>query len=602
MPVRVSAEDMSHALLVMKSDASRRYSLLSSTSTMATLSDESATSLSSKLRKLLNTFTKLTSNSNTLDPEVDSLLQSNDLPPPQKRDEIASILHEHAFFVSEAEDTLADLTAFTKKVKEMNEQMAKKVDRYRIVLHPIRSLHPECLARIFEACVSEGVGNWEEYFSGPQLVTSQEKPLQRPSDGDPWTLSKICTQWRKVTMDNPRLWSNIALFVPEKSAFGTDSPRLGPSSLLNLQLARSKDIPLSIAIHGFGAKTSIPVLQGIMFQSYRWKSLYMDIPYPTLEVFNQITQAQLLPNLEELYYSNRTSRWVQGGTSGQGSQDPHLPFLDNFHLAPNLRRVCVDPHFLMHTPALAAKIDHYIIPLREFTIQLSATAADQRQDEHSQSVDKHLKAASLTVNMTSWTIQDLSRCDQLLTTFQTIPSLTSLYLSDGRNAVSEDMDGSIKFFLDAIKAPNLKKLSLEGEIDDTCMLHVGQFIRRSECEITDLTLSDRTSSVLALDATSLQDASLSSVRKLTLHYGKETSMKSGFLDPTQLVCHLDDFLPEELETWVLGRRIQIENKCLDQLRQRRDSLSIFRVDDPMLLKDIPQSVAEPKLKAASPSS
>jgi hypothetical protein len=367
MSKSVGVEDMSHALLAVESDAS-----LSSTSIMATLSDESAASLSSKLRKLLITSTKLTSNSNTLEAEVDSLLQSNDLPPPQKRDEIASILHENAFFVSEAEDTLADLTTFTNKVREMKEQTAKKVDRYRIVLHPIRVLQAECLARIFEACVSEGSGSWEEYFSGPPLATIQENRLQRPNDGDPWTLSKICTQWRKVAMDNPRLWSNVVLFISEEDAFGTDPPRPGPSSLLNLQLTRSKNALLSIAIHGFGAKTSIPVLQGIMFHSCRWKCLYMDIPYSALEVFNQITQAQLLPNLEELYYSNPTSPRVQDAASSQAPQDPHLPFLDNFHVAPNLRRVCVDPRFLMRTPALAAKIVHTIKPLRQVTVQVRA--------------------------------------------------------------------------------------------------------------------------------------------------------------------------------------------------------------------------------------
>jgi hypothetical protein len=58
MSKSVGVEDMSHALLAVESDA-----LLSSTSIMATFSDESAASLSSKLRKLLVTFTKLTSNS-----------------------------------------------------------------------------------------------------------------------------------------------------------------------------------------------------------------------------------------------------------------------------------------------------------------------------------------------------------------------------------------------------------------------------------------------------------------------------------------------------------------------------------------------------------
>ncbi|KAF5384664.1 hypothetical protein D9757_007487 [Collybiopsis confluens] len=152
-------------------------------------------------------------------PSSVELSQLNDLliEPQQELDRLGSE-------IARAQAILDDLLSKQQKVQ-------KYFEAHRALMSPIRQLPSETLAEIFQWCLpASDVG-----YGARSLAHA------------PLLLTTICRDWRRVSMETPRLWSSLHIFFPPYLEKGVRSRRIAG---IELWLQRSGRLPLSISLHG----------------------------------------------------------------------------------------------------------------------------------------------------------------------------------------------------------------------------------------------------------------------------------------------------------------------------------------------------------------
>jgi len=96
------------------------------------------------------------------------------------------------------------------------------------ILHPLRHLPPEILILIFHECVAEEVEDLRNQLPSSTVVQS------------PMVLARVCTQWRRIVLQNQRLWYYICYPISAPSNFYT----FGFTHALSL----SEGVPIELTI------------------------------------------------------------------------------------------------------------------------------------------------------------------------------------------------------------------------------------------------------------------------------------------------------------------------------------------------------------------
>ncbi|KAK0435608.1 hypothetical protein EV421DRAFT_2039044 [Armillaria borealis] len=184
----------------------------------------------------------------------------------------------------------AALSAAEKPLNTLRSILATDIAQYKKALHPIRRLPPEVLSEIFLQCIDEnGTENEASRFldATPSCPKNSLDPSQCP-----WTLSKVCSKWRAISLSFPRLWSNIHLHVRDKK------PRKSIRTL-NLQLHRSGTHALKVAFTVSPMKDLPPITEVLISSCLRWKTLFLSIPEICMSQIAHIEGS--LPILGALY-------------------------------------------------------------------------------------------------------------------------------------------------------------------------------------------------------------------------------------------------------------------------------------------------------------
>ncbi|KAJ3755763.1 hypothetical protein EV360DRAFT_49180, partial [Lentinula raphanica] len=195
-------------------------------------------------------------------------------------------------------------------------QITFTIKSYRNILHPIRRTPPEVLLEIFSYCVP---------FVDTTLA-SAEKIQENNSLNTklaPWTFGQVCKHWRFIVLECPRLWSSLSLNVDQFLAANLSLGRqieYRAIDLLSNFLRRSKDCPLTIAIHSL--QPFSPIFSLICSHSERWSNVLLSLhagAFPHLSLIKG-----RLPKLKNLHLRNL------------GGWDDRVPAIDAFEYAPNL--------------------------------------------------------------------------------------------------------------------------------------------------------------------------------------------------------------------------------------------------------------------------
>ncbi|KAF5365930.1 hypothetical protein D9758_006589 [Tetrapyrgos nigripes] len=236
-------------------------------------------------------------------------------------------------------------------LEELQELLSKHDEQLKSLSAPIRRLPVELLTRIFVAVCD-----------GHPITFAAHARMER-FGCLPFTLASVCSGWRQIVIDIPRLWSNLKLLWAHSASF-THS-HLEQS--LRLCLVRSKSYALSIGdlleakFPSLTSGKSFPLLETLEVRHYRAGDGLPDLflfnsaprlhslktsqlpPPERLRAFtprNQITNLEVIygwsvyaelhnfPNLKSLVYAEVDHEFVPGPEEPPWQTLPHLSMVE----------------------------------------------------------------------------------------------------------------------------------------------------------------------------------------------------------------------------------------------------------------------------------
>ncbi|KAK0237720.1 hypothetical protein EDD85DRAFT_951889 [Armillaria nabsnona] len=217
------------------------------------------------------------------------------LPPNASNAQISGILRasrpfldtDHDWILQNIEDFQQQISVYdalldrTDEIRLETQRRRDVVQRsmatYSSTLAPIRRLPSEILCAVFREVQISLRSN------PPESSFSLTEPTALDFSQAPWELSHVCGAWRDVILSYPQLWSRIFL------QFGTCHPAeelRDTIPALQTMIHRSIQYPLDIVFEvGYSENedTAIEAFSVILEESYRWRSIELNLSLPLLE-------------------------------------------------------------------------------------------------------------------------------------------------------------------------------------------------------------------------------------------------------------------------------------------------------------------------------
>ncbi|PBK90109.1 hypothetical protein ARMGADRAFT_305147 [Armillaria gallica] len=215
-------------------------------------------------------------------------------------------------------------------VQRHRDAVHKSMAAYSSTLAPIRRLPRELFRAVFrEVQISlwyntEDPESYDELEDYQMLVFSQ----------GPWKLSHVCGAWRDIVLSYPQLWSHIVLQYhwtshPTETLHHT-------ISALQAMILRSAQHPLDIVFEVEDIDkhdTAFQVFPMILEESYRWRSMILQVPLTLLEEMKMVREK--IPCLESL---TMKTAFIPYPDREELLEDIRSAFID----APRLQKVVLD--------------------------------------------------------------------------------------------------------------------------------------------------------------------------------------------------------------------------------------------------------------------
>ncbi|KAJ6522278.1 hypothetical protein B0H19DRAFT_1008972 [Mycena capillaripes] len=184
-------------------------------------------------------------------------------------DVVASLEEERKEISAEISQLKDALDTVVRRLQDSLDEMGAKRDSVQncIVSHlalvsGARRLPHDILGEIFMACL-------------PQIAYSSMSSAEPPQ-----LLSHICSEWRRLAISMPRLWTS--LHIEDRSR-----RIIAPNEKVTEWLTRSRSLPLSISIYSVASSNS--VLQPLIECSHRWEHIRFDIPSAHIAQLEQLS-------------------------------------------------------------------------------------------------------------------------------------------------------------------------------------------------------------------------------------------------------------------------------------------------------------------------
>lgn len=246
---------------------------------------------------------------------VSELLHTNKPPPAFEHDRITALIGSAEGRLADIDEKIAAARHLLHFLSTERDQIASNLSDAKTLAHPVRRLPDDILSEIFSHCVP-GLD--------AKMTSSSLDPRQAP-----WTLSQICTSWRRVAVRTGRLWSTVAVNMQED---------LSAAFQLSTQLSRAQGHDLSVHVFGSSLEwegwMAISVEQKLLFQMLcssapNWSRLTCVLPFQFYELLS--TFKGFLGRLEYLHTEIACMRGIDAAAT-----------LDTFSMTPLLRNLVID--------------------------------------------------------------------------------------------------------------------------------------------------------------------------------------------------------------------------------------------------------------------
>ncbi|KAK0452589.1 hypothetical protein EV421DRAFT_1731207 [Armillaria borealis] len=261
------------------------------------------------------------------------------------------------------EQQLSVYDALLNRIDEVRFQMQshrdavhKSMSAYSSTLAPIRRLPSEIFRTVFREVQISLWYNTEDSESEEELKDYQVLVFSQ----GPWKLSHVCGAWRDIVLSYPQLWSHIVLQYhwtshPTETLHHT-------LSALQAMILRSAQHPLDIVFELEDSDkhdAAVQVFPVILEESYRWRSMVLQIPLVLLEQMKMVREK--FPCLGSL---TMKTAFIPQYSRVELPEDVRSAFID----APRLRKVVLDhthgfgnfmfPHHISHLATYMSNVSN----------------------------------------------------------------------------------------------------------------------------------------------------------------------------------------------------------------------------------------------------
>ena len=189
-------------------------------------------------------------------PHLVHFLTNNDPPPDEVLAEVDELTSGPK---AQIKSKLAEIQRLRKKLEELQQErdgIQTSMEKYTIILSPIRRISPDILERIFQFCLPTNHNS---------VMSISEAPL---------LLIRVCRLWRSTALSSPALWAKLHIAIPhplhDEQYFSYPSATSRSEAeqeadkrrfvkvvearrqLMKLWLSRSRTHPLSLSITFMG--------------------------------------------------------------------------------------------------------------------------------------------------------------------------------------------------------------------------------------------------------------------------------------------------------------------------------------------------------------
>lgn len=212
---------------------------------------------------------------------VSAALGSNYTPTPTDVFTIKEIISEGETRLDRLDCEISQVEAALERLAAERTALRENIDNHRKMISPIRFIPREILARIFEQYISP-LDFDESLERDPSASVSSIIPRSKfktnglSSTPGPLIFGQVCTYWRDLALNTPRLWNTLALrvlggYIAESFIAGCEA-----------WLKRSGALPLSLWIEG-KSDLIIRVMNAVMIQHCdRWEFVTLHAPMSSI--------------------------------------------------------------------------------------------------------------------------------------------------------------------------------------------------------------------------------------------------------------------------------------------------------------------------------
>ncbi|KAJ7440783.1 hypothetical protein B0H11DRAFT_1882929 [Mycena galericulata] len=240
-------------------------------------------------------------------------LSSTNCPPSDlEAREIRRLIQEGDAHIAEVDVEIQRTVAALEVLRDRRDVYHQEVDALHAIISPIRRFPPEILSEVFLAGLKEA-------------ILSASYPSSHPSQ-PPILFGRVCSGWRRVALNTPKLWADIQLEL-------TKPVRSGTISLITDFVRRSRPLPLSIEISLSSTRYLGTPLTILWPFCDRVQALALITPKTYLQLFVGVP-GTMFPNLRSLDIT------IPNGS--RVSTPAFVGELDAFEVAPNLTSLGIE--------------------------------------------------------------------------------------------------------------------------------------------------------------------------------------------------------------------------------------------------------------------
>ncbi len=156
-------------------------------------------------------------------------------------------------------------TQLLRALEAERDQAIANVADVKAILHPMRKVPADILYDIFAICVDFRKDRPHRGYDSRTIPSTA-----------PWSLSRVCSSWRNISIHSSKLWSCIQLNIELKAPSYTPPVRY-LVRLLRMQIERARDRDLDLQLETNGDVSDHPVFRVLISSVPYWRTATMGI-------------------------------------------------------------------------------------------------------------------------------------------------------------------------------------------------------------------------------------------------------------------------------------------------------------------------------------